>query len=179
MTEPAASSYIIVLGPQCRNCGVASVTNVLCYVRQLSAPAMPAVHPSCHAAAAAQRHGPPRGRPIITERAACHGGGREGENFHFSQSECGQRARADGRTDRGTWLQPEPGPLALGKEREGKMQAAVGKLLEQVAWACAPTQILIALGLKQWQSFVSIRRCSYKMYILQNIKVYTHLYHLG
>ena len=69
----------------------------------------------------------------------------EGENFHFSQSECGQRAGA-----RGTLLQPAPGPL--GKEREGKMQAAVGKLLEQVAYPCLhaamrSAQILIALGL--------------------------------
>ena len=42
LTEAEASSYIIVLGPQCRNCSVvASVTNALCYIRQLSAP--------CHA----------------------------------------------------------------------------------------------------------------------------------
>ena len=67
-TEPSASSYILVLGPQCRNCSAASVTSMLCYIRQLSAPAMPAVYPSCHAAAAG-RHG-----PIITEGAACHSG---------------------------------------------------------------------------------------------------------
>ena len=79
-----------------------------------------------------------RGRPATAGRL-------EGENFHFSQSECGQRAGV-----RGTLLQPAPGPL--GKEREGKMQAAVGKLLEQVAYPCLRTamssaQILIALGL--------------------------------
>ena len=65
---PPTSSYILVLGPQCRNRSVASVTSMLCYIRQLSAPAMPAFRPSCHAAAAG-RHG-----PIITEGAACHSG---------------------------------------------------------------------------------------------------------
>ena len=119
LTEAEASSYIIVLGPQCRNCSVvASVTNALCYIRQLSAPrhACCPSKLSCSSSRTARAAGRSSqgGRPATTE-----GGWAEGENFHFSQSECGQ---------------PAPGP----KEREGKMQAAVGKLLEQVACACAP-----------------------------------------
>ena len=134
-----ASSYILVLGPQCRNCSVASVTSMLCYIQQLSAPAMPAVRPSCHAVAQAGM-GRSSQRGGLPERA-----GWRGRTFTFPNRNVASTLGQEGHCYNLRLAR-------LGKKERERCKQRFGNFLEQVAYPCLraamrSAHILISLGL--------------------------------